>query len=292
MVRMLIDAGAEMMNAMRCAVFERSKPMIRCLLDYGADVSSSLVIAAEHADLNAFRFLAVAEPEALQSEIIRDQSLIAAVTGGRIGILEFLLLIGANPSARSPRGPPDYEASAIHHAVRTWRGLNIVCTLVKAGGDVNAKDTEIGESPLFNAAFKRDLDIVLLLLEAGVNAQETDLQGRTPLHRAIAILKYGLVDDAADNESKKWTHVTDIVDLLLKHGADINKQDNNGWTPLHEAVQSTPKFIIQHLLDSGADSSLTCNDGTCLDIAEKRLYRLEPGHFREDICKEIVVLFT
>ena len=43
------------------------------------------------------------------------------------------------------------------------------------------------------------------------------ISGLTPLHQAV-------LDGNLD-----------AVELLVKHGADINKQDDDTWTPLHAA---------------------------------------------------------
>jgi ankyrin repeat protein len=56
--------------------------------------------------------------------------------------------------------------------------------------------------------------------------------------------------------------------LLLKSGSNVNSQDNDGLTPLHRAVQSGHLEIIKLLLGSGADVNIqTNNQKTPLDVA-------------------------
>merc|ERR1712200_130233 len=43
---------------------------------------------------------------------------------------------------------------------------------------------------------------------------------------------------------------TFAVDLLLKHGANVNIQDNLGWTPLHNAARIGKLELIKLLLSS------------------------------------------
>lgn len=46
---------------------------------------------------------------------------------------------------------------------------------------------------------------------------------------------------------------TIIIDLLLKHGVDINQHGVNDWTPLHYAAANNDIELIQYLLEKGAD---------------------------------------
>jgi ankyrin repeat protein len=54
---------------------------------------------------------------------------------------------------------------------------------------------------------------------------------------------------------------TDIVELLLDRGSDINVKDEYGNTPLIMASRNGHVDIIQLLLDNGADIEVTDNRG-------------------------------
>ena len=48
----------------------------------------------------------------------------------------------------------------------------------------------------------------------------------------------------------------DLVNCLLDRGANPNKADNIGWTPLHLAVNRDHHYVVQLLLERGADPNI------------------------------------
>ena len=46
------------------------------------------------------------------------------------------------------------------------------------------------------------------------------------------------------------------IELLLELGADINRQNLSGFTPLHHAVEAEALEAIELLLDRGADTTI------------------------------------
>lgn len=52
-----------------------------------------------------------------------------------------------------------------------------------------------------------------------------------------------------------------IVELLVKHGADINVRQENNMTPLDCAIENMQSNIIEFLLANGADVNLQDNYG-------------------------------
>ena len=44
-----------------------------------------------------------------------------------------------------------------------------------------------------------------------------------------------------------------MVKALIEAGADVNKADNGGWTPLYRAAQNGHEAVVKALIEAGAD---------------------------------------
>lgn len=59
-----------------------------------------------------------------------------------------------------------------------------------------------------------------------------------------------------------------MVEFLIANGAEIDKKDNEGWTPLHVTASCDILSIAQYLIDSGADVAAINSDGDLpIDLA-------------------------
>ncbi|KAH9994873.1 ankyrin repeat-containing domain protein [Russula vinacea] len=144
----------------------------------------------------------------------------------------------------------------LHKAVRSQK-LDIVESLLKGGADVNVQ-SKYNPTPLHEAAGSGYLDITQLLLSHG---RLSVAQGSTITKLDIVeiLLKGGANVNAQSKYNLTPFHEAagsgnlDITQLLLSHGADINTIDLQGDSPLHKAVRSQKLDIVEILLKGGAD---------------------------------------
>ncbi|CAM9368126.1 unnamed protein product [Scytosiphon promiscuus] len=98
-------------------------------------------------------------------------------------------------------------------------------------------------------------------LKAMVNAR--DINGRTALHLASWSPRLH------GPGKRKY-----IVRSLLSHGADVKMKDYRGRTALHEACRATDRFVMEMLLESGANPLDTDDRGlTPIETASTRRHR-------------------
>ena len=61
----------------------------------------------------------------------------------------------------------------------------------------------------------------------------------------------------------------EMVEFLVGLGADVNRGDNEGWTPLHATASCGFLSIAKYLLENNADPAAVNNDGElAIDISE------------------------
>ena len=96
-----------------------------------------------------------------------------------------------------------------------------------------------------DSVLQRDLAGVAVELSNGSNPDEpVDTLARTPLmHAAIS-------------------HWMDLAELLVKCGADVNRQDSAGYTALHFAAQEYDPDMIALLLRNGANTETEDKHGS------------------------------
>jgi len=100
--------------------------------------------------------------------------------------------------------------------------------LISYGADINAQD-ETGKPPIFHALRNPYLKITKLLLTNKANIKDN------PELLTIAVLN----------------KCTEIVEVLLEHGADVNTSDEWGRTALHftaAGIESFMGFVVVKIL--------------------------------------------
>ncbi len=163
-----------------------------------------------------------------------DTALMAAVQIENPEIINLLMAFGATPAIRNNAG-----LAPLHIAARKGN-LRVVQALL-SGSQTNVNiQSKTGETPL---CYTDSPVIASCLLARRANPNKGDKAGNTPLHRAIL--------------TENW----ELADILLQKGADINIENDDGFTPINVA-QSVE--AVQYLLDHGADPTRSDEGGNTI----------------------------
>lgn len=207
-------------------------------------------------------------------------ALLKAAEGGHTHVVSEFLQRGADPNCRNPRTGQTALFAAI------LKGHNaVVKALLEGGADVDAHDRE-GRTPLLYLAAEKpgrtkwNVDTVKLLLDNRADLEVKDGIGRTPLLWSATngsvelmrvLLEYKADITATNNRGRTALHLAAesshsdtraaATSLLLVHGANPCAISDGGWTPLHNAVQSGHRPVVQLLIDAGADVNAQLSNG-------------------------------
>ena len=116
-----------------------------------------------------------------------------------------------------------------------------------------------------------------------------DCEGNTPLHHAVGVYRKLKMFKLSSDVAK-------VVHFLVKHGADINTQNNDGLTPLHVARgQQALKACLQYATDESFTITdkqgrtfwhllflLRTEDEVAMALAEPRVVSVSSGKFDTD----------
>ena len=104
---------------------------------------------------------------------------------------------------------------------------------------------ESGWTPLHIAAGSLNTEVTATFIASGANTNfASPTCGRTALHVAVC---------TASSEERILGVNTDCIHLLLSNGANINTQDHEGQTAIHEACSGGRNTIADLLLVYKAD---------------------------------------
>ena len=154
--------------------------------------------------------------------------------------------------------------------------LDIAELLIHRGGvSVESGSDVAGRTPLMGAVLSRDVEFVKYLLGKGADIDRVLWPGSTAVTAAISLRSVELVglliEEGADVRVGGFALVEaanqgdiDIVEILLRNGADINQATMNGRTPLMAAAWSVAANRDQafvHLVQRGANIDQTDLEG-------------------------------
>src|ERR1700691_786986 len=233
-----------------------------------ADGSTAIMYAAANGDLELVRALIKIGANVKLANQFGTSALTEAAIIGSAPIVEALLKAGADPNFRTPNGETPLMAAA-----RTGK-IDAAKALLDAGADINAKETWGGQSALMWAAAQSQAGMVKFLASKDANLNDhgklnqwerkimaeprpKDLSkgGFTALHYAAregcAACVQNLLAAGADPDSEDPDRETplllalenmhfDTAAVLVKGGADLDKWDLFGRSPVYMAADVSP----------------------------------------------------
>ena len=267
--------------------------ILSCLIGSGADVNgvnkvkhTPLMIAAKRGHLNALTLLI---KHGAHDVDLQDSdgytALHYAVYGSDISceILSCLIGIGADVNARTNNGvTPLMIAAEEGH-------INAVTSLVKCGANVDLQDKD-GQTALDHALYGSDVssDILSCLIGSGADVNARRNNRGTPLmiaaenghiNAVTTLVKCGANVDLQDEDGQTALHyamsspedsICEVLSCLIKNGADVNAHAFHNETPLMLASCRGPVDVVTFLIEHGADVKLQDKDGdTALHYAAR-----------------------
>jgi ankyrin repeat protein len=207
------------------------------------DDDEPVVLAIKNHQIDIFRFLLKYDPAIIDrcNQPMKDGSTLLGLiaTYGHSEMASMLLEHNVNPNVRDSSG-----CTPLYNAI-TKRNTSMVSILLHHDVDITVKVDD--ELPLLTAVKYRNLEIITMILDSKGYIKEYD--HCEALHLATK-LRY-----------------LDGIKLLLEHGFNVNYQNKKGTTPLHIAVDGWNfRFkhaydIIEVLLKAGADPSIADKRG-------------------------------
>ena len=170
-----------------------------------------------------------------------DHALLAAIEAGNTKQMQSNLRQGANPLSANYEQPPKSHLERMRDTLTNKQ----------------PKLKVIDSTALHLAVTNGDTSVVETLLQHGADIEALNKQDETVLQLA-----------AEQSESPQ------MLQLLIAHGAKINRQDRDGNTSLMRAVEPGNIVNIRFLMAHGADVSIKNHYGlTALDLALRDDYK-------------------
>lgn len=216
--------------------------LIKLIIEYKVD-ATPLELALVRGDVTSVEAL-LSSGEKLK-DLEWDFSLLAKCIfdiKNRKDMLTLLLKYGLNMDAVNREGKNLFHIFAESVGENDQDALEIAEILTSYGVSINELD-EFGNTPLIQAIFNNNFELVSFLVTHGANV---DLKGG---------LKKSPLDLAVDYCNKN------VIDLLVSSGADINATDDCGDTALHQACLFFKEEIIILLIRKCADCTVVNSKG-------------------------------
>lgn len=260
-MRLLLDAGAKVsardrvgMTPLLYAALEGHQPAVQQLLERGASLQehsvhgwNTLLLAASHRHTRLVQYLLQLGVDVNGANADGETPLIVAAANGHSVLAVLLLNHGATVDATDA-----YGWSALMVAA-AYGQKGVADILLDSGADLERQDAN-GWSPALCAASAGSVETLRHLVAHGANLAHRDAENRSAL--AIA---------------SGMGHLDTVRYLVEECGMQLNEVDSHGWTPLMHAAALGRDQVVEFLLRHGADASVENKQGeTAYHLATMR----------------------
>ncbi|CAG9135749.1 hypothetical protein JYU34_004862 [Plutella xylostella] len=299
----ILDAGADIHNseplgltALHLAAYSNATKAALYLLCRGADVDyvpkyfapihcSAFGNALEVAEVliaNGASLHAVVQRAGCEDNLVH-----CAVRADAAECMELFIERGVDPAYVTSGGLNALHLAADLGALRCLSYL-IRETKIGVNGMTKQRDKEC--TALHLAASKGNTECVEMLLIENAKANTRNYRGFTPLHLAAmcssvecveVLLRDGNADPNAEDADKRTPlhaairpseRACDIIDTLISWGAQVNKKDVYGFSPLHIAAMDGISQCVETLIYLGADViSKSKRGNTALSVIARKM---------------------
>ncbi|GBP59257.1 Transient receptor potential channel pyrexia [Eumeta japonica] len=298
----ILEAGADIhyveasgLTALHLSSFSGASRSVVFLLSRGADIDfapkyfAPLHCAAFGNALEVAEIL-ISNGASLHAVVQRagceDNLVHCAVRTDAVECMELFIERGVDPAYTTSGGLNSLHLAAELGSIRCLSYL-LKETKISINGLTKQRDKEC--TALHLAAARGYTECIELLLSEGAKANTVNYKGFTALHLAArcsstecveALLRDGNANPNAEDFDKRTPlhaaicnseRACDIIDLLVTWGAQVNKKDEYGYSPLHIAALDGLSNCVETLIFLGADVTSKSKRGhTALSVIARK----------------------
>jgi ankyrin repeat protein len=258
-VNLLINAGIDVnvedavtgRTALRLAAHGGHVEVVRLLLNAGADVKTALYLADHRGHTGVINLL-------MNAGAKNSMTLHEAATGGYAEVVKWWV------NAVSDVDVLDHESdmTALHLATRNGH-TKVVEVLIDAKANVNSISRS-GKTALYMAAEGGHTEMVKILMHAGgIVSMESSRDAMNSPHGSTAsgASSFTKSSDSSVLTGTTALHLAakggrvELVEFLVNAVTDVDVLDSAGMTALHLAARGGHTKVVETLIDAGADRS-------------------------------------
>ena len=166
-------------------------------------------------------------------------------------------------------------------AIMLAQSLKMAQLLTSHGATIGMKDADDGTVLHYAVTRESALELIPFFIAKGADINARGWEDETPLHVAISYFNEstssqagqvftGQADTPSVPSSSGNSMAQQVIELLAKHGANLDAPDAYGYTPLMQCTVADNPVLVKLLLKLGADKNIRDKAGRkAVDVAEE-----------------------